>query len=149
MTDRERRQREREQRREERELKKRQNEEQVRREEEAYRAMMEEEHRHEERLHRKKERALDREKRNEDRRRKKWEEYEKCLEREAEQSEDLNCVEPDFATTTTKRHTHRRRHASVEPEETETLEGGDSREDVWTEDYDYEAPFNGEEHQTA
>ena len=58
--------------------------------------MMEEEHRHEERLHKKKERALDRKKRQEDRRRKRWEEYEKCLEREAEESAELSCQEPNY-----------------------------------------------------
>ena len=54
--------------------------------------MMEEEHRHEERIHRKKERALEREKKQEDRRRKKWEEYEKCIESQAERSDlDIYC----------------------------------------------------------
>ena len=82
---------------------------------------MEEEHRHEERLHRKKERALDRKKRQEDRRRKKWEEYEKCLEREAEESTDLFCEEPEFYQAPQKKH-HKRRHTSMEPVTIEPLE---------------------------
>ncbi len=58
--------------------------------------MMEEEHRHEERLHKRKERDLDREKKMEDRRRKQWEEYEKCIEQRADDSQDVECVEPAF-----------------------------------------------------
>jgi len=69
--------------------------------------MMEEEHRHEERLHRRKERDLDREKKMEDRRRKEWEEYEKCLENEAEMDEDLECVEPAFHHKPQPRHRRR------------------------------------------
>ena len=111
--------------------------------------MMEEEHRHEERLHRKKERDLDREKRQEDRRRKKWEEYEKCIEHEVEQSEDLFCQEPEFHHAPAKRHHHRRRHASFEPERSEPFDF-DSHEEALSEDYDYEAAFNGNpDHQNA
>ena len=103
---------------------------------------MEEEHRHEERLHRRKEHALDREKKQEDRRRKKWEEYEKCLEREAEQSEELSCEEPDFHRTA-KRHRAHKRHASLEPVTIEPLDITEEEDTPWSEDYDFSAPFNG------
>ncbi len=56
----------------------------MKKEDEAYRLMIEQEHRHEERLHKQKERAIEKERRREERRRHRWEEYEKCLEREAE-----------------------------------------------------------------
>lgn len=79
--------------------------------------MMEEEHRHEERVHRRKQRALEREKRREDRRRKLWEEYEKCLERRAEGSVDLECEAPNFDHHRTMHH--RRRAKSFEPETSE------------------------------
>ena len=104
--------------------------------------MMEEEHRHEERLHRKKERALDREKKQEDKRRKQWEEYEKCLEREAEESVDLFCEEPEFHRAP-RGHRRHRRHASVEPVTIEPLEIEDEDDTPWSEDYDFNAPFNG------
>ena len=109
--------------------------------------MMEEEHRHEERLHRQKERELEREKKAEDRRRKQWEEYEKCIERRAEEeSYDLSCEEPDFHQKPRKhRHHHKERAYSVEPEI-------DDDEDIdlyqmeideeWALDYDFVAPFN-------
>lgn len=109
--------------------------------------MMEEEHRHEERLHRQKERELEREKKTEDRRRKQWEEYEKCIERRAEEeSYDLSCEEPDFHHKPRKhRHHHKERAYSVEPEI-------DDDEDIdlyqmeideeWALDYDFVAPFN-------
>ena len=109
--------------------------------------MMEEEHRHEERLHRQKERELEREKKTEDRRRKQWEEYEKCIERRAEEeSYDLSCEEPDFHQKPRKhRHHHKERAYSVEPEI-------DDDEDIdlyqmeideeWALDYDFVAPFN-------
>ena len=109
--------------------------------------MMEEEHRHEERLHRQKERELEREKKAEDRRRKQWEEYEKCIERRAEEeSYDLSCEEPDFHQKPRKhRHHHKERAYSVEPEV-------DDDEDIdlyqmeideeWALDYDFVAPFN-------
>ena len=113
--------------------------------------MMEEEHRHEERQHKKKERTLDKKKRQEDRRRKKWEEFEKCLEREADEEVDLGCQEPEFhqqASQPKKTHNRRHRHASVEPVETEPFDIYEDEEDgAWTDDYDFRAPFNGaEEH---
>ena len=108
--------------------------------------MLEEEHRHEEREHKRKERALDREKRQEDKRRKQWEEYEKCLEAQAEKSEDLDCQEPAF------HHPHRgpkRRHYEIEQPPVPTFrpivsdpERSDYDED-YEDDYDFIAPFNG------
>jgi len=65
------------------------------------------------------------------------------LEREAEQSEELFCEEPDFTKKPTHSRRHRR-HASVEPVPVEPLDIEEDEEDMpWSDDYDFSAPFNG------
>lgn len=109
MADKEHRRRDRELRREQKTEAKRQREEKDKREEEAYRLMLEEEHRHDEKVHRRKERALEKEKKREDRRRKLWEEFEKCLEHQAERSDlDVSCEEPNFHHSHHHKKTFRR-----------------------------------------
>jgi hypothetical protein len=107
--------------------------------------MIEEEHRHEERVHRHKGRALEKERKHEERRRKRWEEYEKCLQRASERSDKhITCEEPTFLQKESHKYTPGFEEAVSERSEDEEEDWTEDEGGYASSDYDFSAEFRQE-----